>query len=78
MDGIENRITIDPNVCNGKPTIRNKRIAVQTILDFLSNGDEVDEILEQYPTLEREDIFACLKFASDLMQNNYSIEPVVT
>lgn len=77
MDGIENRITIDPNVCNGKPTIRNKRITVQTILDFLSNGDEVDEILEQYPTLEREDIFACLKFASYLMQNNYSIEPVL-
>lgn len=77
MNGIEDRITIDPDMLNGKPSIRGQRIAVQTILDFLSNGDEVDEILEQYPSLEKEDIYACLKFASDLMQNNYAIEPVL-
>lgn len=77
MSEIEERITIDPNICNGKPTIRNKRIPVQTILEFLSNGDSVEEILEQYPTLEREDIYACLKFASNLMENNYVIEPVI-
>ena len=77
MNGIEERITINPNVCNGKPSIRNKRIAVQTILDFLSNGDQIDEVLKEYPSLEKEDIYACLKFASDLMQNNYAIEPVL-
>ena len=77
MNGIEDRITIDPNMLNGKPAIRGKRIAVQTILDFLSNGDQVDEILEEYPSLEREDVYACLKFASDLMQNAYVIEPVL-
>ena len=77
MKEIEDRITIDPDMLNGKPAIRGKRIAVQTILDFLSNGDEVEDILKQYPMLEREDIYACLKFASDLMQNNYSVEPVL-
>lgn len=70
------RITIDPNICNGKPTIRGKRIAVQTILEFLSNGDSIEEILENYPTLEREDIYACLRFATNLMKHNYIIEPV--
>lgn len=76
MSLIEKRITIDPNICNGKPTIRRKRIAVQTILEFLSSGDSVEEILENYPTLEREDVYACLRFASDLMERKYIVEPV--
>ena len=46
------RITINPNVCNGKPTLRNKRITVQTVLEFLSAGETTDEILRQYPSLE--------------------------
>lgn len=68
-------ITINPNICNGKPTIRNKRITVQTILEFLSNGDSVEEILAQYPTLTEEDVYACLKFATNLMEHNYIVEP---
>ncbi len=76
MKKLEDRITIDPDLLNGKPAIRGQRIAVQTILDFLSNGDDVDEILENYPSLEREDIYACLKFASELMQNNYRFDSV--
>jgi uncharacterized protein (DUF433 family) len=59
---LESRITIDPAVCNGKPTIRGKRITVQTILEFLSAGEEREEILRQYPSLEQEDIDACLAF----------------
>ncbi len=74
MNSIEDRITIDSDMLNGKPSIRGKRIAVQTILEFLSKGDGIDEILDEYPTLEREDIYACLRFASHLMQNNYRIE----
>ena len=77
MEVLEERITIDPDMLNGKPAIRGQRIAVQTILEFLGNGDQVDEILEQYPSLEREDIYACLQFASNLMQNNYRIESVL-
>ena len=77
MNGFEKRITIDPNICNGKPTIRHKRITAQTILEFLSNGDSIEEILENYPTLEREDIYACLRFAANLMEHNYVVAPVV-
>ncbi len=63
MKDVTDRITIDEKICNGKPTIRGKRITVQTILEFLSAGESVEEILHQYPSLEREDINACLNFA---------------
>ena len=76
MDGIEDRITIDPDMLNGKPAIRGKRIAVYTIFDFLANGDSIEEILYHHPSLEKEDIYACIRFASSLMQNNYAIGPV--
>lgn len=72
----ENRITIDEKICNGKPTIRGKRITVQTVLEFLSSGESVQEILKQYPSLEEEDITACLKFAAELMNRNYSVRVV--
>ena len=64
MQLVAERITIDEKICNGKPTIRGKRITVQTILEFLSAGESVEEVLNQYPSLEREDITACLKFAT--------------
>lgn len=76
MNYISDRITIDENLCNGKPTIRGKRIAVQTILEFLGAGETIEEILNQYPSLEREDIAACLKFAGSLMNRNYVIKSV--
>ena len=74
MEYITDRITLDDNICNGRPAIRNTRITVQTILDFLSAGDTEKEILEQYPSLESEDIKACIKFAADLMNRNFSIK----
>jgi len=73
---LEKRIIIDIKKCNGKPIIRGKRITVQTILEFLSAGETYEEILRQYPSLTREDIFACLKFASDLMSRNYVIKKI--
>lgn len=76
MQYIADRITIDPAICNGKPTIRGKRIAVQTVLEFLSVGETVEEILHQYPSLEKEDIPACLKFASELMNRSFTIKDV--
>jgi uncharacterized protein (DUF433 family) len=57
------RITIDPAVCNGRPTIRGKRITTETILEFLRAGESPEEILRQYPSLEAEDIEACIAFA---------------
>lgn len=76
MNELNQAITIDPDICNGKPTIRGKRITVHTILEFLSNGDSIEEILRNYPTLTEEDIYACLRFASNLMDHNYVVEPV--
>ncbi|GAB4243197.1 MAG: DUF433 domain-containing protein [Ekhidna sp.] len=60
------RITIDPKVCHGKPTIRGKRYTVDLILDLLSAGSSHNEIMEDYPSLEEEDILACLAYASKL------------
>ncbi|MGC2238749.1 MAG: DUF433 domain-containing protein [Pyrinomonadaceae bacterium] len=76
MQFVAERITIDENICGGKPTIRGKRITVQTILEFLSVGESIEEILNQYPSLEREDILACLKFATTLLDRNYVIKLV--
>ncbi len=76
MEYLTDRITIDEKICNGKPTIRGKRITVNTILEFLSAGDSSEEILKQYPSLEKKDISACLKFAANLMNKNYTIKPV--
>jgi len=76
MEFNEDRIVIDKNICNGKPTIRNSRITVQSVLDYLSAGETNEEILKQFPKLEEKDIQACLKFAANLMGRNYSIKPV--
>jgi uncharacterized protein (DUF433 family) len=73
MDFVKNRITIDPNVCNGKPTIRGLRITVETVLGYLSAGDSAEEILEQYPQLEPEDIKASLEFATGLAGHNFNV-----
>ena len=76
MEYLSDRITIDPDLCNGKPTIRGMRITVQTVLEFLGAGESENEILNQYPSLEKGDITACIKFAADLMNRNYIIKSV--
>jgi uncharacterized protein (DUF433 family) len=63
-----NRIVIDPEICHGKPLIRGLRYPVETILELLSAGMTIDEILEDYEDLEREDIFGVLGFAARLSQ----------
>jgi len=60
------RITIDPEVCHGKPTIRGSRLMVATILELLASGMTAVEILADYPALEMEDITACLEYAAQL------------
>ena len=76
MEYLSDRITIDPDLCNGKPTIRGLRITVQTVLEFLGAGETETEILKQYPSLEKADLTACIKFAADLMNRNYIIKSV--
>ncbi len=73
---MKNSITINPDICNGKPIIAGTRISVQTVMEFLGAGDSIEEILEEYPSLSREDIYACLQFATKLMANHYEIRKV--
>lgn len=76
MNNLLNRINIDDAICNGKPIIRGMRITVQTVLEFLLAGTAEEEILEQYPFLEKEDIDACKLFALKMMDNQYSIKEI--
>jgi uncharacterized protein (DUF433 family) len=66
MDSLLTRITLNPTVCHGKPTIRNKRYPVELILDLLASGMTFAEILSDYPSLEEADILACLAYAAKL------------
>jgi len=66
MESLLNRITINPEICHGKPTIRNMRYPVELILDLLASGMTHEEIIEDYPAIQDEDIRACLAFASRL------------
>lgn len=58
------RITKNPEICHGKPTIRGLRYPVDTMLDLLASGMTIDEILLDYPDLEKEDLLACLSITS--------------
>lgn len=60
------RITIDSNICHGKPCIRGLRYPVETILEWLSSGMTIEEILQDYEDLQREDILVALDFAAKL------------
>ena len=66
MNTLLNRITVNPSICHGKPTVRNMRYPVEMILDLLSSGMIVSEIIEDYPAIEEDDNLACLAFASQL------------
>ena len=68
MDTRMNRITIDPEICHGKPTVRGLRYPVEMLLELLSAGMTFEEILTDYEDLEREDILAVLAYATRLSQ----------
>ena len=71
---LNSRITIVPGLCGGKPTIRGMRITVSNILEMLAGGMSEQEILNDFPYLETEDIKACLTFASRM--SSFSVEPL--
>ena len=60
----KDRVSIDPNVCHGKPCIKGTRVMVSIILDYLKGGDTTAEILRQYPVLKAEDVQAALGYAA--------------
>lgn len=69
------RITIDPNICHGKPCIRGMRWPVEIIIDLLGSGMTIEQIIEDHPELEREDILASLNFVK-LYLSGHSIKEV--
>jgi uncharacterized protein (DUF433 family) len=75
MDPLLARITIDPNVCHGKPCIRGLRYPVEMLLELLSSGMTIDEILADYEDLERDDLLAALAFAARLARTR-RLQPV--
>jgi len=75
MGNLLHRITMDPQICHGKPVIRGLRYPVETVLELMSAGMSIDEILADYEDLEREDLLAVLAFATRLSQVK-RMEPV--
>jgi uncharacterized protein (DUF433 family) len=69
-------ISINPDICNGKPVFRGTRITVQSVFEYLSSGDSVDDVLEHFPTLKQSDIEAAFGYASRLAGNSLHLEPV--
>ena len=67
---------IHSEVCNGRPVLRGTRIAVQSVLEMLAAGDSVEDVLEVFPSLRREEVLACVDHAARLMGNQYSLERV--
>jgi uncharacterized protein (DUF433 family) len=75
MTNLLDRITIDPQICHGKPVIRGLRYPVETMLELMSSGMTLDEILADYEDLERDDLLAVLAFAARLSRVK-RIQPV--
>ncbi len=71
MNPLLKHISIDPNICFGKPCIKGTRIWVSLILDFLSNGMTVKEILEEYPELTEESIRAAIAYGAEMSRERY-------
>jgi len=65
---LKERITINSNICHGKPSIRGLRYTVENILELMASGMSNEEIISDYPDLEIEDIYASVKFAAEVMK----------
>lgn len=74
METLISRITVDSEICQGKPTIRGLRYPVESILQLMESGITMEELLEDYPDLEREDFLACLEYASLGTDGNHQLQ----
>jgi uncharacterized protein (DUF433 family) len=70
------RISIDPNVCFGKPCIKGHRIWVSLVLDLLADGARVEEVLRNYPGLEEADVLACIAYGAEMSRERYVEVPI--
>lgn len=77
MNPLLDRISIDPNICFGKPCIRGTRLWVSLILDFLANGMTVDEIRTEYPQLVAEDVRAAIAYGAEMTRERYVDLPMM-
>ncbi len=66
MSDYKQRIGVDPAICHGQPCIRGTRIMVWLVLQYLANGDTIDDVLTAYPALKHDDVLACLAYASEV------------
>jgi uncharacterized protein (DUF433 family) len=71
MNNLLERISVDPNICFGKPCVKGTRIWVSFILDFLATGSSIDDILEAYPHIKEEDIYACIAYGAAMSREHY-------
>ncbi len=69
MSELLSRITIDPAICHGKPAIRHLRYPVESLLEYLAAGDTFDDLVCEFPDLERDDLRACLEFAAESLKH---------
>ncbi|MBW3600535.1 MAG: DUF433 domain-containing protein [Planctomycetes bacterium] len=74
-DDLLGRISIDPQICFGKPCIKGRRIWVSLVLDFLASGMSVDEVMKEYD-LAREDVLACIAYGAEMSRERYVDIPV--
>jgi len=65
--GLLSRITVDSEICRGKPCVRGVRYPVETILEYLAGGDSVEKLLAEFPDLQRKDILACHEFSRRML-----------
>ena len=73
-----NRITINPNICHGQACIKGTRIPVYQIVRMLANGDTIEDLLKEYPSLKRKDILACLEYTAALAEEQITPVEVVS
>ena len=71
-DQLLSRISIDPNICFGKPCIRGHRIWVSFVLDLLAGGILISELLEEFPGIDEQDVRACIAYGAELARGRYT------
>ena len=76
MNALLQRISVDPNVCFGKPCIRGTRIWVSLILDWLASGMSIEEVLGEYPQLRGEDIRAAIAYGAEMARQRFVEIPI--
>jgi uncharacterized protein (DUF433 family) len=68
MEDLIARISLNPEICHGKPTIWNSRYMVESILEYLAGGDSIEDVLSEFPDLQKEDVLACIAYATASMK----------